>query len=75
LLAAGADPRAEEADQLTALTHAVTSGNASVVRAVLDAAPGLRLHPILEDEGALFAARLQHRDELVALLAERDALP
>jgi ankyrin repeat protein len=75
LLEAGADPRAENAEHLTALTHAVAGGNADVVRTVLDAAPGLRLHPIPEDEGALFAARLQHRDELLALLAERNALP
>jgi ankyrin repeat protein len=75
LLEAGVDPRAEEADHLTALGHAVAGGNADVVRAVLEAAPGLKLRPILEDEGALFAARLHHRDDIVAALAERDALP
>ena len=75
LLDAGADPRAEEAEHLTALSHAVASGSADVVRAVLDAAPGLRLQRIMEDEGAVFAARLAHRDELLALLATHNALP
>jgi ankyrin repeat protein len=75
LLAAGADPRVEEADHLTALSHAVASGSTDVVRAVLDAAPGLKLQRIVEDEGAVFAARYAHRDELLALLVERRALP
>lgn len=75
LLEAGADPRAEESGQLTALSHAVSSGDAEVVRALLDAAPGLRLRPILADEGAVFAARFQRRDALLALLQERKALP
>ncbi|HEX5010360.1 MAG TPA: ankyrin repeat domain-containing protein [Planctomycetota bacterium] len=75
LLAAGADPRAEEADHRSALSHAVAGGEVEVLRAVLGAAPGLKLQRILEDEGALFAARLAHRDALLALLAERGALP
>jgi ankyrin repeat protein len=74
-LAAGADPRAEEDGHVTVLTYAVAGGNADVVRAVLDAAPDLRLHPIPEDEGALFAARLKNHDELLAILADRNALP
>jgi ankyrin repeat protein len=75
LLDAGADPRAQEADSLTALSHAVAGGSTEVVRALLGAAPDLKLQRIPEDEGALFAARLAHRDELLALLAERGALP
>jgi len=75
LLDAGADPRAEEEEHLTALSHAVASGSTDVVRAVLDAAPGLKLQRIMPDEGAVFAARFAHRDELLALLTARNALP
>jgi ankyrin repeat protein len=66
LLAAGADPRAEDAGR-TALTNAVAEGDARVVRALLRAAPDLRLRGTFWDRAAVWLARLRGRREALRL--------
>jgi ankyrin repeat protein len=70
LLAAGADPRARNDNHVTALTNGVAGGSTEVVRALLEAAPDLRLQDSIHDTMALWMARLQGSDEVIAMVQQ-----
>jgi ankyrin repeat protein len=81
LLAAGADPRAEAGGE-TPLSAAVggswdidnawsgCEAHTATVRAILDAAPGLRLPPSSEGTAALASARRKGCEEILRLVGE-----
>ncbi|MBI3447952.1 MAG: ankyrin repeat domain-containing protein [Acidobacteria bacterium] len=73
LLERGAIQRADEDSGSRALTNAVAAGRTSVVKALLERAPELRMRAGLEGRISLLLARLRGRTEIVSLVRERGA--